>query len=66
MSFDRKHGDLYVGDVGQNDIEEVNRVVAGGNYGWNIKEGTLFFNPNGVRRAPPSPIRYPVFRCLQD
>ena len=47
MSFDSKRGDLYVGDVGQNDIEEVNRVVKGGNYGWNIKEGTLFFNPNG-------------------
>lgn len=48
ISFDRKRGDLYVGDVGQNDIEEVDRVVAGRNYGWNLKEGTLFFDPKGV------------------
>jgi glucose/arabinose dehydrogenase len=47
ISFDRKRGDMYVGDVGQNDIEEVDRVVAGGNYGWNVKEGTLFFDPRG-------------------
>ena len=33
-------GELYVGDVGQNDIEEVDIVKGGGNYGWNCKEGT--------------------------
>ena len=48
ISFDSKRGDLYVGDVGQNDIEEVDRVVGGRNYGWNIKEGTLFFDPRGA------------------
>jgi glucose/arabinose dehydrogenase len=48
MSFDRQRGDLYVGDAGQNDVEEVSRVTAGGNYGWNVKEGTLFFDPRGV------------------
>ena len=47
MSFDTATGDLYVGDVGQNDIEEVDRVIKGGNYGWNAKEGTLFFHING-------------------
>ena len=36
-----------MGDVGQNDIEEVSIVLRGGNYGWAIKEGTLFFNHNG-------------------
>jgi glucose/arabinose dehydrogenase len=48
---------LIVGDVGQNDIEEVDVVMRGGNYGWNIKEGTLFFHINGneVGFASPSP-----------
>ncbi|HEV8584130.1 MAG TPA: PQQ-dependent sugar dehydrogenase [Methylomirabilota bacterium] len=47
FSFDRATGVLYVGDVGQNDIEEVDIVTKGGNYGWNCKEGTLFFYING-------------------
>ena len=48
FSFDRKSGDLYVGDVGQNDIEEVDLVKRGGNFGWNCKEGTAFFYINGA------------------
>ena len=47
FSFDSATGDLYVGDVGQNDIEEVNIVVSGGNYGWNCREGAFFFDPKG-------------------
>lgn len=45
MSFDRG-GDntLYVADVGQDLWEEVNIVMAGGNYGWNVKEGTHCFS----------------------
>jgi glucose/arabinose dehydrogenase len=48
FSFDMETGDLYAGDVGQDDIEEVDVVVAGGNYGWNIKEGSFCFDPNGA------------------
>lgn len=47
FSFDSSTGEMYIADVGQNDIEEINLGVAGGNYGWRIKEGTFCFDPNG-------------------
>ncbi len=48
-SFDRLTGDLYIADVGQNLIEEVNFQSAdspgGENYGWRLMEGNNCFNP---------------------
>ena len=45
FSFDRGGSHrLFCSDVGQSLYEEVNIVTAGGNYGWNIKEGTSCFN----------------------
>ncbi|MBL8150807.1 MAG: PQQ-dependent sugar dehydrogenase [Blastocatellia bacterium] len=45
FSFDRKTGELYAADVGQNRREEIDIVVRGGNYGWNRMEGSLCFSP---------------------
>lgn len=44
ISVDRETGDVWVGEVGQRNIEEVNLLVAGGNYGWPMKEGSFLFN----------------------
>ena len=44
FAFDRANGDLILADVGQNNIEEIDRIVLGGNYGWAVKEGTFPFN----------------------
>lgn len=46
ISFDSRTGELYAADVGQNDIEEIDTVEAGGNYGWRIKEGSFCFDAN--------------------
>lgn len=52
FSFDRQSGALIVADVGQHRIEEVDIVDRGGNYGWNIKEGSFLFDPNTGEIGP--------------
>lgn len=45
FSFDQGGShDLLVGDAGQHLWEEVDLVVRGGNYGWNVKEGPVCFS----------------------
>ena len=52
ISVDRISGDLWVGDVGENNIEEVDRVTAGGNYGWNTKEGSFCVTGSTITTDP--------------
>jgi hypothetical protein len=39
ISQDEVTGEIWMGDVGADDFEEINKLVKGANYGWPIKEG---------------------------
>jgi glucose/arabinose dehydrogenase len=54
-SFDRVSGELWLNDVGQSALEEVDRVVLGGNYGWRCFEGTNPFNAACGSNPDPIP-----------
>ncbi len=61
FSFDRSTGDLWIGDVGQDRWEEINRLPApgrgrGANLGWNAREGTYPFNGGRVPAGHVGPI----------
>jgi glucose/arabinose dehydrogenase len=53
-AFDTINGSLFVADAGQDRYEEVDLVMKGGNYGWNIKEGSHCFDPNNSLANPTS------------
>jgi putative heme-binding domain-containing protein len=57
FSFDSRTGELWLADVGQDRVEEIDIVHRGQNYGWNVYEGFERFSDtyreDGVKYTPP-------------
>ena len=64
MSFDRKTGQLWAADVGQNLYEEIDLVHKGGNYGWNRREGLHPFGGRGT--GPKKDYLDPIWEYHHD
>ena len=61
FSFDSESDELWIADVGQGAIEEINRAAldaAGLNYGWRCYEGSQTYNTSGC--PDPSELTFPV------
>lgn len=63
FSFDRANGDLWIGDVGENAVEEIDYEPAGAggrDYGWPTHEGTACYQPDATHPCddPANPTRY--------
>ncbi len=61
FSFDRANGDLYIGDVGQGSVEEIDYTPRSSpgleNYGWDLYEGSQRFEEGS---AGPGELVFPV------
>ena len=46
MAFDATTGSLWAADVGQGNVEEIDIITRGANYGWNVVEGNNCYKPS--------------------
>jgi len=58
ISWDAVTGAMFIGEIGEHNVEEINLGVAGANYGWNVREGTFLYDPSTpavttVQTLPP-------------
>ena len=65
MSFDPLTGNLYVGDVGQDQYEEIDVITNGANAGWAYYEGlhlakTLYPSQSTILTNPPAGLNFPI------
>ncbi len=60
FAFDTATGELWAGDVGQNDWEEIDIIERGGNYGWNVMEGAHCYPPS-VGTCDETDLQRPVY-----
>lgn len=65
LSFDRETGVCWAADVGQDIWEEINIIVRGGNYGWNLREAKHPFGVGGVQ-APREDLIEPIYEYHHD
>ena len=67
FSFDRTNGDLYIGDVGQGEIEEIDYTPASSsgleNYGWDVYEGNSKFED---KSPGPGKLVFPIAQYSHD
>jgi len=73
FSWDSNDGKMYIADIGQNNIEEINIGVSGANYGWQHREGSFavdYSNYKNVLPLPPNDstwdFAYPVLQYDHD
>ena len=75
FSWDTADGRMFISDIGQDQVEEINLGVAGANYGWRLREGTFATGHAAGRRlgpvyerpaTDPEPFAYPVAQYDHD